>query len=214
MQPAPSPAQPRSSEQKISFDEYLRRYNSFEGGRTEWLAGEVEIQAVTNNAQHNDILLFLGTLLNIFVIRKSLGRVVLAGVPMYYSDSAPAREPDLMILLTPHEDRLTARYVQGVADIVVEIVSPESDERDRGTKFLEYEAAGVPEYWLFDPLRQQAVVYARGDDGRYRPVERDSQGRLVSPLLQGFALDTEPLWQDELPGSAAIVTLVQSLLSE
>ena len=214
MQSIQAPAQPTPSREKITFEEYLRRYDSYEGGRTEWLAGEVDIHAMTNNAQHNELLRFLMTFLSAFVELNRSGRVVLAGVPMYYSDDAPAREPDLMILLTPHENRLTHRYVQGVADIVVEIVSPESDERDRGTKFLEYEAAGVPEYWMFDPLRQIATIYARGHDGRYRPLDRDAQGRLVSTLLPGFALDTDLLWQDALPGSATIVTLVQNLLAE
>ena len=45
-------------------------------------------------------------------------------------------------------DRVHRTYLDGPADLVVEIVSPESAGRDRGEKYYEYEAAGIPEYWL------------------------------------------------------------------
>lgn len=40
--------------EKISFEEYLRQYEGFEGGRTEWLAGEVAIYPMPNNVTHNN----------------------------------------------------------------------------------------------------------------------------------------------------------------
>ena len=130
---------------RISFDEYLRQYDSIEGARTEWNAGLVEVYNVSNNLAHNEHIRFLSTLLDMWLGLTALGRLVLAGVPMFVGEDVPAREPDLMVLLNAHLDRLTPRYVNGAADVAVEIVSPESDERDRGKKFLEYEAAGVPE---------------------------------------------------------------------
>lgn len=42
-------------------------------------------------------------------------------------------------------------YLDGPADLVVGIVSPDSVGRDRGEKFYEYAQGGVPEYWLIDP---------------------------------------------------------------
>ena len=60
-------------------------------------------------------------------------------------------------MATEHLDRLTDSHLSGPADLVVEIVSPDSLGRDRGDKFAEYEAASIPEYWLIDPVRQQAM---------------------------------------------------------
>jgi len=213
MQPAIDMAAPVNTDEFLSFEEYLERYDSYEGARTEWLAGKVGIYPLSNNLQHNNILGFLHTLLTLLLGMTKLGRVLLAGVPMKYSDEHPAREPDLMVLLTPHLDRITPRYVAGVADIVVEIVSPESVARDRGEKFEEFEAAGVPEYWLFDPLREEAAVYALSADGRYRRVPLDAQGRLVSTVLPGFALDPALLWQAALPDGEQIMAMVLSLTS-
>lgn len=57
-----------------------------------------------------------------------------------------------------HLDRLQEMHLEGPADLVVEIVSPESRLRDRGEKFAEYELAGVSEYWLLDPELRRAVA--------------------------------------------------------
>jgi Uma2 family endonuclease len=81
----------------------------------------------------------------------------------------------------------------------VEIVSPESKVRDRGEKFYEYEAAGVGEYWLIDPDRQQAEFYRLGAGGHYRLFTADAEGIYQSEVLPGLWLRVEWLWQEPLP---------------
>lgn len=130
----------------ITFEEYLKVYDSFEGGRTEWLGGKVAIYPMSNNIQHQKILQFFVWLMGMFIAKHDLGQCFLAGIPMFVGDDKPAREPNLMVILTPHLDRIKHTYVDGTADIVVEIVSPESAARDHGNKLIEYEALGVPEY--------------------------------------------------------------------
>src|SRR5438046_7531113 len=118
---------------------------------------------------------------------------------MYRGDDKPGREPDCMVVLGEHRERMKATYLDCVADVVIEVVSPESDERDHGAKFVEYEAAGVPEYWLIDMLRNEATINALGDGQRYHPVPRDAAGRIRSSVLPGFALDPQILWREALP---------------
>jgi Uma2 family endonuclease len=69
------------------------------------------------------------------------------------------REPDVLYLARSHLRRLRKTYLNGPADLVVEVVSPESVKRDREQKFGEYQAAGIPEYWVIDPEAQQADFY-------------------------------------------------------
>jgi Uma2 family endonuclease len=211
--PTPTIETPEQQSDYISFEDYLREYNSYEGGRTEWLAGEVDSYSISNSYKHNELIGFLLILLSAFLELTGRGRVVLAGLPMKYSDDKPAREPDIMVVLAEHADRLLSTYVDGIADIVVEVVSPESVERDYADKLNEYEAAGVPEYWLFDPEREAAVVHVLGADGRYRRAALDAQGRLVSEVLRGFALDPALLWQTPYPGSITIVRLAEGMIT-
>ena len=78
---------------------------------------------------------------------------------------------------------------------MVEIISPESDERDRGEKFIENEAAGVREYWLIDPLREEAMFYQLTSLGRYRLVVPSPEGVYHSAVIAGLWLRVEWLWQ-------------------
>jgi Uma2 family endonuclease len=195
----------------LTFQAYLNAHDSFEGGRTEWLAGEVAIYNKSNNEKHQALLLLLAILFEWFLKKHDAGRVYMAGYPMYLGDTAPAREPDLMVVLTAHEDRITPTYLNGLADIVIEVISPESVGRDRGVKFAEYEAAGVPEYWLVDPIRNEVLVYALHADGLYRAVLRDAQGRLRSAVLPGLALDPAVLWRDPLPRGPEVSALIEQM---
>ena len=195
----------------ITFQDYLTDTNSIEGIRTEWIAGKVEAYKMSNNTQHQEILRFLTVLLDFFLSAKSLGKLLLAGVPMYLGDDKPAREPDLMVVLNEHLSRIQMTYLNGPADIAIEVVSPESDERDHGAKLLEYEAAGVLEYWLIDALRSQADIYILDTNKRYQRVNLDAEGRLNSSVLPGFSFDPRLLWKESLPGGAAIVTLIEQM---
>lgn len=108
------------------------------------------------------------------------------------------REPDLMFVTRERMQLVQPTFLDGPADLVVELVSPESIGRDRGEKFVEYEAAGVREYWLIDPIRQQAEFYLLGADGRYRLGPLD-EGIYRSQVLAGFWLRVAWLWQKPLP---------------
>jgi Uma2 family endonuclease len=69
---------------------------------------------------------------------------------------------------------------------------------DRGEKFYEYEAAGVPEYWPVDHQREELVVY-RLQDGRYQTACEGREGRIGSVVADEFWIEAEWLWQEELP---------------
>ncbi|MGE3913974.1 MAG: Uma2 family endonuclease, partial [Chloroflexota bacterium] len=80
---------------------------------------------------------------------------------------------------------------------------PESDQRDRSEKFQEYEAAGVPEYWLIDPLRHEALFYVLGEDALYHLRLPSPEGVYTSIMLEGFRLRPDWLWRRPLPSPEA-----------
>ncbi|GIV15968.1 MAG: hypothetical protein KatS3mg022_1403 [Armatimonadota bacterium] len=95
--------------------------------------------------------------------------------------------------------RLKENYLDGAADLVVEVISPESRARDRGEKFYEYEAAGVREYWLIDPERKRAEFYQLDEDGAYQAMLIASKGVYHSKVLEGLWIQVEWLWQQPEP---------------
>jgi hypothetical protein len=92
-----------------------------------------------------------------FVETFQLG--VMQSAPFQMKLEKSGREPDLLFLAEAHRGRLRNTFLDGPADLVVEILSPESVGRDRGEKFYEYEAARLPEYWLIDPQVKRAEFY-------------------------------------------------------
>ena len=192
-------------EDNISFETFLERYNA---QPVEWHAGKV-VKKVSNNPQHNFIVFFMAQLLSFFMADDKLGKVITDGVPMYISGDVPARQPDIMVLLTPNLNKITSTHVEGTADIVVEVVSPGSSTVDRGAKFTEYETAGVREYWLIDPIRKQVDIYALDDGGYYQRISKDEQ--LISHVLPNFALQNDILWQDDLPAGSDLLALVANM---
>lgn len=126
----------------------------------------------------------------------------------------PAREPDIMIVLNEHRDRIQPTFLDGAADIAIEIVSPESVERDYDDKFKEYQEAWVREYWLFDPQQHIARIYSLNNNGLYEQLPLNSAGQLISKLLPNFALDPEILWHEELPVGMELMQLVHSMTAQ
>jgi len=128
-----------------------------------------------------------------FVEARDLG--IMLAAPFQMKLERSGREPDLLFIASGHLDRLRATYLEGPADLVVEIVSPENVGRDRGEKFYEYERAGVKEFWLIDPLRQWAEFYNLDEQGYYRPTFTGNNGVFHSQVMPGFWLRVEWLWQ-------------------
>ena len=111
----------------------------------------------------------------------------------------PGREPDILFVSNARLSQLQGTYLSGPADLVIEIVSPESQKRDRVDKFGEYEQGGVGEYWLIDPTRPQAEFYRRGQDGRFHIADPDASGRYTCPTLPGVWVQVNWFWQNPPP---------------
>lgn len=165
-------------------------------GYTEWAKGET-IVYMTTSAMHQALVYFLSSLLGAFAQLLGLGKLYLGPMQMKLAESG--REPDIFFVSTANLDRVTAKRLNGPADLVIEIVSDESVTRDREDKFYEYEAAGIPEYWILDPRpnRQRAYFYQLDEHGHYQPVALDDAGRYHSHALSGFWLEVAWLWQAE-----------------
>ena len=98
-----------------------------------------------------------------------------------------AVDPDLVVILAGRDDVGGAIYVEGVPDIVVEILSSDRNH-DLVYKRRIYADAGVREYWIFDPVND-TVLPLELRNGEY--VERPAltaADTLSTPLLPGLSI--------------------------
>ena len=194
----------------VSIEEYLEQYAET---HHEWVKGVV-IKMTPVSLRHTLLVDYLRDLFRAYFELNPIGTVVGEPFVMRLETTDSYRDPDLQIILNDNPGQLTDTAMMGPADICVEVVSLESATRDYGDKFVEYETAGVREYWIIDPLRRDARFYQRQADNLYAPTYPDDTGHYHTPLLPRLALHVPTLWQDQLPGISAIVRVVQALLKE
>jgi Uma2 family endonuclease len=187
---------------KLTYEEFLTWCD--EDTWAEWVDGEVVVLSPAS-ARHQQLADFLVQTLGVYVQAKGLGLLLSAPFQMKTGPDLPGREPDLLFVARENLGRLKDRYLEGPADLVVEVVSPESRLRDRGEKFAEYEAGGVREYWLVDPEARQADFYVLGPDNRYDRRRADAAGIYRSQVVEGLWVRSEWLWQDPLPPVLAVL---------
>ncbi|MFV9504590.1 MAG: Uma2 family endonuclease [Oscillochloridaceae bacterium umkhey_bin13] len=103
------------------------------------------------------------------------------------------REPDLVVLQDANDPRQLKRYWLGV-DLAVEVVSDDDPERDTRVKRADYAEAGIPEYWIVNPLDQTiTVLVLEGDQyTEYGIFRQGDQAR--SRLLDGFTLEVAAIF--------------------
>ena len=74
-------------------------------------------------------------------------------------------QPDLMFISDERKHIVEEKRIVGSPDLVVEVLSGETEERDRGYKFLRYAKENVREYWIVDPEKQFVEVYENTENG-------------------------------------------------
>jgi len=167
----------------------------------EWVDGTIEM-ASPASLRHQMIKMFLAEVFSTYARLHDLGRVVDAPFQMKITKSG--REPDILFVAKAHMDRIRTTFVDGLADLVVEVMSAESAVRDSTTKVSEYSAAGIPEYWLIDPMVDEVTFYQLDATGRdYQEIAPDANGVYHSRALPGFWLRVAWLWAQPLPPTGA-----------
>ncbi len=181
---------------KLTYEEFLEWAD--EDTYAEWVDGAVEMNSPVS-LRHQDTVNFLVGVLSKFVQIRGLGHVTDAPFQMKLARSG--REPDVLFVATAHLDQLKPTYLDGPADLVVEVISPESIGRARGDKFVEYERAGIPEYWVIDAEAERAEFWRLNAKGRYESVALGADGAYRSAVLPGLWLRETWLWQEPLPAA-------------
>ncbi len=69
--------------------------------------------------------------------------------------------PDIFVVCNP--ENFDEQKYNGAPDWVIEIISPNSMNRDRYDKCALCRSAGVKEYWVIDPLHSKIMVYKFGE---------------------------------------------------
>lgn len=110
-------------------------------------------------------------------------------------DDLTVVQPDLVIVSAEHADRVTQRAIEGTPDVVIEIMSPSSVDRDAHLKLRVYEGFAIPEYWVIDPEHGFIEAFAFRDGGYQRRARYDRAMVLVCPLFPELSIPLAPIFK-------------------
>ncbi|RMD94331.1 MAG: Uma2 family endonuclease [Calditrichaeota bacterium] len=173
--------------------------------RAEFIDGEVIVFTPASN-KHSSIQMFIGWLIQLYVAKNNLGKV--------WGENFQVRlrpglrlVPDLIYVSKENKVKITETEIEGAPDLVVEIVSPDSVDRDWRDKYYEYQQAKVKEYWIIDPNTHRLEIYCLDNEGKY-VAQKSTEGTVKSKILPGFWMKPEWLWQEPLPN---VITIAKEL---
>ena len=174
---------------KFTYEDYR---HTPEDKRYELLDGEL-IMAPAPRIAHQRTSRRIGTPLDTFVAENDLGEVFNAPCDVVLSETDVV-QPDLLFVSKERSHIINEDNIRGAPDLVIEILSPSTAQRDRTLKRTLYALHRAPEYWQADTDAKIAVVLTL-DNGEYKVAGIYGEGQtLVSPLLQGFTLEIDKIF--------------------
>lgn len=168
-----------------------------DGQKADLLNGVIYM-ASPDSIRANDLTGFLEYLMRGYNGARQLGGRVFVNRVAYRLTRYSAPEPDVSYVSLNRVHLIQPTFVRGGPDAAVEVVARESHRRDYVLKKRAYQKAGVSEYRVVDPIKNQAKFF-RLRNGVCELVPLEDGHVFRSEVLPGFWLDVNWLWADLLP---------------
>ena len=152
--------------------------------------GEIAMHSPVS-VRHADLLNFLDGILRLYVDRRRIGFLYREVVAVRLS-ARNTFQPDLAFYRAERRSAIRHNHVDGAPDLVVEVLSPRTADRDTGPKFAAYERHGVLEYWILDPETLAHRFYRRA--GELLVEYAAGSAKIDSRAVPGFFVMRE--WLD------------------
>jgi Uma2 family endonuclease len=150
-----------------------------EGTLAELIGGTMYISA-SRVRVHQRTVAILSSKMILFAEEKKIGEVYTAPFDVYLDDHSNAIQPDIVFVSTAKLS-IIDRYIHGVPDLIVEVLSDGNKDHDRIRKKALYERFGVLEYWTIDATTKNVTGYFY-KEGKYSEVV-NSTGKITSRVL-------------------------------
>lgn len=165
--------------------------------KCEYFDGELIVHSPAS-LNHEDLSLFVGSLLREAVKKRGNGRVFGSNAVMQLGQRRFS--PDVSVLLDAHADRVSQGRVIGPMDLVVEVLSKSTRDYDYRTKLPAYREGQVGEIWLIDDERRQFDVHAlQGENYVTRTL---ATGAWTCVAIPGLTVQVDWFWREPLPSVA------------
>ncbi len=187
-----SPPQEWPPQGQWTYDDYARLPN--DGWKYEVMRGELYMSPAPRPI-HQRVSGNLTFEFQRFVRAGDLGQILTAPIDVILPRNLGTPvQPDILFIRNDNLDIIGETTIDGVPDLVVEILSPSNWVDDRRAKFDVYADAGITEYWIIDPQKEEVELFTLRDK-RYELVEKYGLGERVSfQVLSGFSVTVDEIF--------------------
>lgn len=166
-----------------------------ENKKMEFINGEIVFQSPVKK-QHNSATKLLCLLVQTFVAKHKLGFVGIEKIMV--SLTRNDYEPDICFFGNEKAKDFKKNQVQFPApDFVVEVLSDSTEKTDRETKFQDYAAHGVQEYWIIDAEKEIVEQYFLQDE-RYELLLKAKDGHIEGIVLIEFKIPIQAIFDEQI----------------
>lgn len=166
-----------------------------ENKKMEFINGEILFQSPVKK-QHNSATKLLCKLLDTFVIKHQLGFVGIEKIMV--SLTRNDYEPDICFFGNLKANSFQKGQMQFPApDFVVEVLSDSTAKHDRETKFQDYAAHGVAEYWIIDAEKEIVEQYYLQNDN-YELILKAKDGTIDCLVVRDFKNPIRAIFDEQL----------------
>lgn len=167
------------SDKHYNYDDYVKLDDDH---GYEVIAGNL-IMEPRPRTYHQDVVGALTQLLRNFLQDSCIGKVYM-DVDVVFGDQVVS--PDIVFIAKDRLSIVQEMNIQGVPDLVIEVLSPSTQKYDRKVKSELYFDNGVKEYWLVDPAAFLVEILSSAEGGWKRVAVYDESDRFSSPVLPGL----------------------------
>ncbi|MDQ3131517.1 MAG: Uma2 family endonuclease [Acidobacteriota bacterium] len=166
-----------------------------ENKKMEFINGEIIFQSPVK-LQHNNATSLLCVLLKTFVAKYKLGFVGVEKILI--SLTRNDYEPDLCFFGKEKSVNFKKKQMQFPApDFVVEVLSDSTEKYDRETKFQDYAAHGIQEYWIIDAEKETVEQYFLQNEA-YDLLLKAKDGKIESVVLPNFKIPIQAIFDEQI----------------
>ena len=156
-----------------------------EGARAELIEGEIYVSP-SPRPWHQIVLLNIATAFRAFVLSGRFGQTFVAPLDVHLP-SGDIVQPDVIFVSNANQS-IIQDWIRGTPDLLVEVISPGSPERDRIVKRRLYAENGVKEYWIVDPEARSVEVLTVADGAYVSHGYFEGEGAVTSRVLGDLSL--------------------------
>jgi len=175
-----------------TYQDYLQFPD--DGIRYEIIDGEVFISPAPT-LDHQRVVGRLFAMIWDFLEETPLGEVFPAPSDVIFS-GINILQPDIVYVSRERSAILMQENIQGAPDLLIEVLSPGTEDRDRTSKREKYSQFGVREYWMVSPEEGTIEVWRKeNDELSFCELYRKNQ-TLTTPLLPGLEIQLKRVFRN------------------